>query len=1546
MVLLIFSYGATPLLAQADEGRGYLPLVDAENHPLGLVEECINVITGTYCDSQTDITVPGPEPLTFKRFYSSANSGGGSLSSNWFSNHALKASLAASEATYKFTVSEATGGALNYYGGSANKSVPKYCMEAYQRTNEDRGLTNTKSGELAGRTNRKNQTASYDSNNTTLHVKLCDGNLRTLVPDTSWTEQQALPVHFVVKSEGLRSGNQLIYNYKERPAYHFQKQIRRHTEHVAMTDATGEITFSLLRVDYQGCENAGDTHIMKLCANDGREVFYTFRYHPWLHGRDSGDKWHLVEVLPANSPKIAYQYVSHPGWQTALVNRKLVAGRVVQELDYYRIGDNQIGDTNIRITSSDTRIGRVSSLKTPVGLDSLPVLTHRFFYTDQQTDVRDALNRRTVYHYNTDERLGGIDHYVGQSNYSLYCADRFYWGERPNNQTCDLRCKALLYSDGSYHHCCVMDYDDKHNVIAEHLIGNLSGTCKHLPRREGEGIPQPHGCECYTVKRTYTTDGTNRLTSETLPNGLVTQLRYKPGTHLVTAKISRDDSQILEREFHDYNAHGCLVKTVVDNGKGELLDDLTGVSVRKITYITPRESTPCYGLPEVVEERYLDLALGAELLLHRTVNSYTVQGWLTCQEHYDANDELRYVIHREYDDLGNIILDQDALGRTTVRRFDELGNKIYEQGPDTSHHFEYTYDAANRLVSERQVCVEGGCFTQTYRYDFFGNKVSSTDIYGHETSYQYDDLNRLIKTTLPACMSKFGAPIVTSSLEYDIAGNVTSLTDFNGGITRKTYTIRGEPSLIVHPDGSSEHLVYNLDGTLAAHTLVDGTTRRFTYDALGNRIREEFFSASGARLALSLATYNGKVLSSETDANGNTTRYAYDGAGRLVAVHKPYTTIRYAYDALGRKSSTSQSISGDSDLRISKYVHDLLDRIVEERTEDSSGTLLTQFFYGYDRAGRPSVVTGFDENGACTTRSFYDARGQTERTVDAEGNETIIQHNYSHMNTYGQRVLQVTQIDPLGGQTITTHDVLGRIESIVQLDSYKNEIARTGLVYDSQGNLIKRVESVKAEGAEDRKVTTRWNYDALNRVVVLTEASGTSQQRQTYYAYNLHGQKTSEIFPDNTTLKYMYDVSGRLKSCVSTDGTLAYLYEYDSKGNVLRVDDQINGIATRRVYDRADRVTREEFANGLTVRYQYDGLDRLTRLDLHDGSAVSWTYDAAFMRAVNRIGTNGNISLTHRYLAYDLGGHLLSAKMIGYAGDQSYRWDRLGHVRSIESAVFQQVIPQDGYDATGNLREEVLHDLLGELACSYTYDARNQIATETGISPHAYLYDSLGNRLMRDSDACDFDGLNQILRQGEVIYTYDGRGNRTSRTNGEEVTQYAYDALNRLIEVVSGSERYVYAYDFFNRRLNKRTYAQDGIKQWKQTKLERYLYQGQTEIGAVDSKGHLIQYRALGKDNESVWMEIDGKNLATLLDRSGHVRALVNASSGGVAEFYCYGLFGDEECYAPSYFWGWHVNPDPINPWRFSSGRYDPETKFFYGTHSYYDPETGCFLGK
>jgi hypothetical protein len=152
------------------------------------------------------------------------------------------------------------------------------------------------------------------------------------------------------------------------------------------------------------------------------------------------------------------------------------------------------------------------------------------------------------------------------------------------------------------------------------------------------------------IQTIYSTEHPDLVIARQQENGLTTNYDYDPEKRC-TSKIFRDVNGQLSRIFFHYDTQGLLNRTVVDDGQGEVEDDLTGVSERQVIVMEWGNEEPIAGKPLSTENLKFDLSLNQELLVSRTVYVYSIAGELIRQEFYDADQEL--VSQVENDGQGN-----------------------------------------------------------------------------------------------------------------------------------------------------------------------------------------------------------------------------------------------------------------------------------------------------------------------------------------------------------------------------------------------------------------------------------------------------------------------------------------------------------------------------------------------------------------------------------------------------------------------------------------------------------------------------------------------------------------------------------------------------------------------------------------------------------------------------------------------------------------------------------------------------------------------------
>lgn len=1501
--LFLFVAFTSSVFAEVEDKM--LPTADIDGGVSSMIAGCVNAITGDYMEMETDLVVAGPEPLVFQRFYSSADYTTRSLYCGWRHNH--------------------DGVLLLHKKGKKNHSFADYrenCGRCARYTydtdytlkldleHSGKGFTNCGAGLISARTNPLNTEIHFDYDSRDSTIFTSDSTLQ-------YFHRHKDGGNYCFESQHKLNGIKTFYGHSV--GHNYLSEIK-------MESAAGQFSWLKL-IDHP--RNEDENLKVEAVGSDGNTVTYTLE--KLLSGDEEfliGDRYYITEVERSQGPKQSYRYANKWNIFGKHITRKSNPEGRFREIEYYVPEENVIDGQQLFLKRNDFRVNRVRALKAPVGPNSEKVVTHQFLYhakegEDHQlyegnTVVLDVLRHKTNYKYDVNHRLTDVEKFSGIGPWKHYSTESFVWGDKG-----DLLCTKVKDGSGAVVKARRLYYDDFGNILVQRTYGDFSGNS--LPIKQGsDGLPLNNGAESYSIFYEYTKDKFHLLLAETEENGKCTLYAYKPNTDLIISKLTLDHGRICIREFFEYDANAVVVKKIKDDGTTVSQEDLTDVTERLITRIYPRKTAPV-GVTEHVEELYLDLTTGQEKLLKRIWSAFSKEGKPLQSDYYDSNGVFCYRLTWKYDRQGNVIKETNALAEAIERTYDENNNLIVETGPHPAHKKEFTYDLANRLKQIQETLPDGMTLVTKHEYDALSNRIATIDPCGNKTKFEYDEFGRVIQTILPSIREEHGAKqTIAYQSQYNIFGNVTKHTDPRDESTNTRYNILGKPVAISYPDGTKEAHEYNLDGTLRKSIAKNGMITLFEHDCFGRLLVEEHYSPNGEQFCRLTSTYNSFHLISQTDAKGNVTKYEYDYAGRKIAVITANTHTSYEYDTLGRVSKTTEKCN-EKESCITLYAYDYLNRVIEEKVQDIIGNLLSHTRYGYDIEGNQTHVYLYGQAGESLTCTEYRTKDQPTKIVDAEGNVTCIQYKYRSVNQY-QTVFETIETDPLGIQTITTLNAINKVSYTTRKNALGKIIAKRELFYDVLGNCQCVRDTIFTPGQITKTIDTTWLYNSQGELLKLTEAAGTPEQRITTYHYNSFGQKEKLIKPDGKEIYYTYDAKGRLTSFKTSDGTCEYTYEYDRNDLLKEIRDLVHHTCTQRTYDKDSRLIRETLANGLTLSYEYDGMGRLTKVTLPDGSHIVYDYNAQFLKEVRR----GDY--LHQNASHDLSGHVLEAKLAGNAGFIHFDYDKMQRPKKISHPNWSQ---QDiKYDFIGNVIQYNLSDIVGIENRKFTYDDLYQLTSE---NDHTYACDSIYNRVKKDDAPYTLNSLNQLLHETDTQYIHDTCGNVTSEVNSSGERVYTYDALDRLTSVTIGQQRYSYTYDADNRRMSKTHFSLIN-HQWKEQSQEKYIYQNQNEIGTVDEAGKITQLRLLGniETDSTIAIEIQGRLYVPIHDLSGNIATLIDCETGKSVETYRYTAFGEEEIHG--------LSTTPLNPWRFSGKRVDPETAFVYFEERYYRPAVGSWL--
>lgn len=442
-----------------------------------------------------------------------------------------------------------------------------------------------------------------------------------------------------------------------------------------------------------------------------------------------------------------------------------------------------------------------------------------------------------------------------------------------------------------------------------------------------------------------------------------------------------------------------------------------------------------------------------------------------------------------YDSAGNVASITDPLGQKTQMSYDvdrqlieTIGADPDGGGPLKPRAVRNSYNA-NGMITETEVGTDTGnnflsLQQANFAYDAYDRKIQATSTAGGATygvtQWSYDNMGRLQCTALRMDPAQWGA-------QSNACSPQTSGANGPDRITLNNYDALSRVSSVVSAYGTS----------------VQSTDSATTF------------------------TPNGAVLTA-TDANNNTTNYAYDGFDRLATVTYPGGSYDgTSYDANGnvtaRRLRDGQSIG---------YSYDALNRLIGD-SKSGANVSETNASYTWDNLGH--MTRAGDGNGWYSAWTF-DALGRVTREAsnvtgnsfayDPAGRMTQMRWDDGFYVTYG-------------------YDAVGEVTSITENSGY----VPISFGYDDLG---RRAVLNRSNGA-----ATTYGYDAASHLTSLSQ-SGNPNVAWTY-AYNAVGQIISKTQSNDayawtgaTNTDRSYSVNGLNQYTASGSVTPTY----DARGNL------------------------------------------------------------------------------------------------------------------------------------------------------------------------------------------------------------------------------------------------------------------------------------------------------------------------------------------------------------------------------------------------------------
>lgn len=567
---------------------------------------------------------------------------------------------------------------------------------------------------------------------------------------------------------------------------------------------------------------------------------------------------------------------------------------------------------------------------------------------------------------------------------------------------------------------------------------------------------------------------------------------------------------------------------------------------------------------------------------------------------------------------------------------DPLNNEIWTSYTRTSKNSTLTFNGGNSTVNVTSIADSYGRLIDAQRLQ----SPTATQYDTTSTEYGWSGNYRSVTTTLP-CSAASGAECsfssaITTTLS-DPLGRTYSVTDGGGGTITKSYPNNDVLSVLspapanentksvqreydglgriksvcgVMVNGGYTACAQNsgsYSGRLATYTYTYAAGSTTTKLTIGSQNRTKTFDALGRLTSVTTpeaGTTNlyydslssgcaGSVntagrLIETIDPNGNTLCYSYDPLGRVLSINANGTTCRnFYYD-------NSSGFSGTIPSGIS--ISNPLSHMVEAATSNCSTTLLTDFWFSYDKDA--NVLHQWEKTPNSgqyyhSTASFYGSGTVNTLQLTNPSFYTLTygldgEGRWDQMATGTQTIIPSSPSSPGVTFNPAGQPLQVKIGTGTDNDAYT--------YWPTTGRMENWTFTV---GAKSESGTLNWNTNGTLNNLVITDG------------FNAGGTQTCYFNPSSGTAMG-YDDLGRLlnDSCGPSGSIWNQTFNYDEYSNLTKAS-------------TSPGVTWNPGYNSTTNRYtlantSYDSNGNLTADTFHN---YEWN-EFSKMKSVDRNGTN------------------------------------------------------------------------------------------------------------------------------------------------------------------------------------------------------------------------------------------------------------------------------------------------------------------------------------
>lgn len=777
-----------------------------------------------------------------------------------------------------------------------------------------------------------------------------------------------------------------------------------------------------------------------------------------------------------------------------------------------------------------------------------------------------------------------------------------------------------------------------------------------------------------------------------------------------------------------------------------------------------------------------------------------------------------------------------------------------------------------------------------FGYDASGNLTSVTDMRGKGWAYTYDDSHRLLTKVDPNSHT-----VLTNA--HGALRRIMNQKDAMNSQTVFTWSPSNGGGVDV-TDPRANRTTYYYDKQYRMTQVIDPYLQPLYYDYEDGinltRIRDR--RTGGEKRTVFTYDSHGNMLTRQNPLN-NTWTYTYTSMNDLATAKDPLNNMTtYRYNQAGNLEQIENAKHEITYFGLNSYGQ-------PDWMRDGRGKTTN---YGYDTYGNLHTVTNplgkvwtteYDLGGRKTSTkdpldhwNYFEYDGNNNLTKVTDGRGKFTQYEYDDANN------RTKMTDRTGKITQYFYDAKNRLEKV--RDALLHD---TIYGYDANDNRTSLTDANNHNRA--------WTYDKNNRMV--TESDAFQPPHTTTYEYDGAGNRTKRTDANGAITNYTYDAGYRLTTIAYPVGSVIYGYDIADR----RTSMQDSTGTTQYLYDELSRYIQVTTPPTKIVGYQYDAAGNRTHISYPDGKYVDYGYDDA-----NRLQTVTDWLGKVTNYTYDDAGRLTSTSFPTFVA-QTNTYNEANQLTSIVDTKGGQIVKSFTYtlDDAGN--RTAVQDLIGN-----EIDALDDLYRLTGAqyadgTTQSYVYDDVGNRLTKvqgqNTTNYTYDNADRLTSAGAASYTYDNNGNQTSR--GADT--FTWDYENRMTGAVVNGVTISYQYRGDGLKYSK-TIGESSWNFWWDLNLKTPVILQDGAMTYVYGHGLISQTDA------------SGVQTYFLPNALGSTEGLTD-DAGNLTASYKYDVFG-----------ALLTGPQQSTEYRFAGQQQDDSLGYYYLRARNYDVDTGRFISK